>query len=133
VIAMALKRLLFRLLRKSTTSATIGDLKGEEISTVAFVRDYVEFRFDGPILHCFADPKIKIRETVFQFPETGSRDALCSVIGSTIGKISLQAGLSCDLEVSDGSRITIPLDSEHQKSGESMMFCIPGTTSMAFW
>ena len=35
----------------------IGDLVGEELSEVAFVRDYVEFHFDGPVLRALADPE----------------------------------------------------------------------------
>jgi hypothetical protein len=134
VIAGTLKQLLLRLVRsRSKPGMTIDDLKGKEISTVAFVRDYVEFHFDGPILRSIADPRITIHDRVFQFPDRGSRDALCGVIGSTVTSIELQEGRSCELAVSNDARITIPLDIEHQHGYESMHFCIPGVQPMYIW
>ena len=34
----------------------VEDLVGEELAAVAFVRDYVEFHFDGPVLTSLTDP-----------------------------------------------------------------------------
>ena len=102
---------------------SIEDLRGAEISAVAFVRDYVEIHFDGPTLRCIAHPTINVEDKVVQFPKPGSRDALCSVIGLVINCIKLEDGASCELSVSNGSRISIPLDNKHRRGHESMHFC----------
>lgn len=56
--------------------AELADLVGEEISAVCFVRDYVEVRFDGPILRALSHPVVVAADSVARFPEPGSRDAL---------------------------------------------------------
>ena len=65
-----------------------ADLVGREISAVAFVRDVVEFHFDGPTLRSRTDPRVAVGEAVYRFPKPGSRDALCLVIGSTVHSLS---------------------------------------------
>jgi hypothetical protein len=67
----------------------LDDLVGEEISAIAFVRDYVELHFDGPILRALSDPIIRTDGRDFVFPESGSRDALCSLIGLPVRSVSL--------------------------------------------
>ena len=56
-------------------------LVGEEFNAVAFVMDYVEFDFNGPILRALSPPRLEHEGGIFTFPEPGSRDALCSLIG----------------------------------------------------
>ena len=59
-------------------------LVGAEVGGVAFVRDYVEVHFDGPILRAFSEPAVEIDGMRFQFPSEGSRDRLCLLIGRTV-------------------------------------------------
>jgi hypothetical protein len=33
---------------------------GEPLSAVAFVRDYVEFHFDGPVLRAISNPRVEV-------------------------------------------------------------------------
>lgn len=63
---------------------SIQALIGEEISAVSFVRDYVEFHFDGPILRALCNPKVTFDGQTKAFPEDGSRDWLCHLIGSRV-------------------------------------------------
>jgi hypothetical protein len=62
----------------------LSDLVGCALSTVAFVRDYVEFRFDGPILRSLAPPVVTVDGIHVEFPREGSRDALCELIGRLV-------------------------------------------------
>lgn len=62
----------------------ISDLAGLDLSSVCFVRDYVEFHFDGPVLRALSDPAIDEPTRRVQFPEPGSRDVLCALIGMTV-------------------------------------------------
>jgi hypothetical protein len=66
------------------------DLRGQELAGVAFVRDYVELWFDGPVLRCYATPEVLTERRAVRFPEAGSRDALCELIGAEV--IDLQVG-----------------------------------------
>lgn len=65
---------------------SIEDLVGLELSSVCFVRNYVEFHFDGPILRSLAPPTIELDGHVAAFPGAGSRDALCELIGRVVDK-----------------------------------------------
>lgn len=85
------------------------DLIGREISAVAFVRDYVEFHFDGPILRSRADPQVAVGEAVYWFPKPGSRDALCLVIGATVQTLDLDDSRHLEFTTSNGCRVRLPL------------------------
>jgi hypothetical protein len=86
-----------------------GDLVGREISAVAFVRDLVEFAFDGMVLRCDADPFVAVGEVAYRFPKPGSRDALCLVIGSTVQSVELVDGEHFAFTTSNGCRVSVPL------------------------
>jgi hypothetical protein len=87
----------------------LKDLIGREISAVAFVRDYVEFHFDGPILRSRADPQVAVGEAVYCFPKPGSRDALCLVIGTTVRSLNLEDSRHLEFTTSSGCRVRLPL------------------------
>jgi hypothetical protein len=86
-----------------------ADLVGREISAVAFVRDGVEFHFDGPILRSRTAPQVFIGEAVYHFPKPGSRDALCLVIGATVQSLSLDEARHLEFTTSNGCRVRLPL------------------------
>jgi hypothetical protein len=87
----------------------LKDLIGREISAVAFVRDRVEFHFDGPILRSRADPQVAVGEAVYCFPKPGSRDALCLVIGATVRSLDLDDARHLEFTTSNGCRVRLPL------------------------
>jgi hypothetical protein len=87
----------------------LKDLIGREISAVAFVRDCVEFHFDGPILRSRADPQVAVGEAVYCFPKPGSRDALCLVIGATVHSLDLDDFRHLEFTTSNGCRVRLPL------------------------
>ena len=107
-------------MRKPVTE--VQGLVGEEISAVAFVCDYVEFHFSGPILRSLSHPTIAGKGTEHRFPESGSRDALCGVIGSTVRAVKLEEHRALELTTNNDCRITIPLDIENLPGGEAMHF-----------
>lgn len=88
------------------------DLVGEQLNTVAFVMDYVEFKFNGPVLRALTSPSVLSGEMRFRFPEPGSRDALCSLIGSEVLAVTITEGERIEVAVDTGQTLTIPLDDE---------------------
>jgi hypothetical protein len=66
------------------TVLAFEDLVGCEVSGVSFVRDFVEVLFDGPVLRSLASPMVREGDRVARFPEAGSRDALCRLVGRTV-------------------------------------------------
>lgn len=111
----------------------IRDLLDEELSAVAFVQDYVEFHFSGPILRSISNPSILCDGIEFRFPEAGSRDALCKAIGSTIRKITLVDDKLFRFVTSNGCDVRIPLDELSRRSGEAMHFIAGPNQPLQVW
>jgi hypothetical protein len=71
--------------RPAKGDEALSILVGRDLDTVSFVMDYVEFRIGYSILRARVDPRVELHDgTTAQFPETGSRDALCRLIDSEV-------------------------------------------------
>ena len=88
---------------------TLDSLRGEELNAVCFVMDYVEFHFNGPILRALSDPKVKLSDASWRFPEAGSREALCGLIGLTVEEVFVIAGREMELRFAADKSLFIPL------------------------
>jgi hypothetical protein len=100
----------------------ITQLVGELLTGVCYIQDYVELYFDGPIIRCLANPILRTSKGDIVFPEVGSRDALCALIGQTIEKMNLNEDKELTIEFSTGKTLIIPLDAKHREGPEAMHF-----------
>ena len=89
------------------TVLELHDLVGEEVSSICFVRDYVEIHFDGPILRCFAGPICSMRGVTLEFPQPGSRDTLCMFIGREVTSAIDQVD-DLTLSFADSDQLAVP-------------------------
>ena len=99
-----------------------ASLVGEELSVVSFVMDYVEFHFNGPGLRALTNPIAEVNSNRYRFPEPGSRDGLCELIGRTVIAVHEREGEALILELTGGARLTIPLDDASYIGPEAMHF-----------
>lgn len=106
----------------STSPTRIHSIVGEEISGVCFVRDYVEFHFDGPILRALNNPILDSGELHITFGDPGSRDALCSLIGSEVKSVVARDGDLIQLTMTSGQILIIPLDEASRVGPEGAHF-----------
>lgn len=97
-------------------------LVGEELNTVAFVMDYVEFHFNGPVLRALTNPIVQAGGSQTQFPEAGSRDALCSLIGLEVVAVQIREDDRIELVMNGGRVLTIPLEPESRVGSEALHF-----------
>lgn len=104
---------------------TLQSLLGRQANAVCFVMDYVEVHFDGPIFRCIADPELTHQERAWRFPEPGSRDGLCELIGRNLEAVDERDGLALQLHFADGYVLTVPLGPGRDFGGESAHF-VPG-------
>jgi hypothetical protein len=70
----------------------LDELVGRQLSSVEFVRDYVQLRFDGPCLSVLNPLSLKRYTTVVQSADTGFRDGLCSQIGIEVENVTISDG-----------------------------------------
>lgn len=103
----------------------LRSLIGEELNAVSFVMDYVELHFNGPVVRCIADPVVSDDKRSWRFPEPGSRDALCSLIGTALSALDFEEAEYLGLGFADSRRITIPLNEEARHHGEAVHY-VPG-------
>jgi hypothetical protein len=111
----------------------VQDLIGEEISAISFVRDYVEIHFDGPVLRSLSGPTVVESGIRYAFPESGSRDALCRLIGSTVCALTVDDATALILTTDDGCVVMIPLDDQHRQWPEAMHFVVRPNGPMQVW
>jgi hypothetical protein len=103
----------------STDTIEITDLIGEQLTVVAFVMDYVEFHFNGPILRSLTNPIVETEAGSMHFPAPGSRDALCSLIGSRVDAASILVGDRIELRTDANQTLTVPLDEASRRGPEA--------------
>lgn len=107
---------------KLTLAEALGRLSGKQLSSVEFVQDYVQLRFDGPCLTAYIAPVVESEGKRFGSDVPGYRDQLCRRIGSTIVSAAVREGMAASLHFSDGASITISLRDEDYKGPEALQF-----------
>jgi hypothetical protein len=104
---------------------TPRDLVGDQVDAVCFVMDYVELLFNGPILRALTTVEVTREGQRWVFPEPGSRDALCRLIGATLVEIEIDDDRSAVLRFDSGEVVVVPLTEESRLGPEAMHF-VPG-------
>ncbi len=115
------------------TPLGIQSLVGAELSEVAFVRDYVELHFDGPVIRALTRPFVESNGTSTRFPTPGSRDALCSLIGQVVETVTETENVSVRVLFRNGSAFVVPLDPDSYEGPEAMHFQIERTALVQVW
>lgn len=105
-----------------STTSTIQLDEHCELAGIAFVRDYTEFHFDGPVLRALVDPIVLLSNRTVASTDSGWRDALCSLIGKEIAKVQISDGEVCELRFVTGEAVKINLST---REAESLHF-VPG-------
>lgn len=62
----------------------------EEMNSVVFVMDYVQFTFNGPMLSAFTHPTVEIKGNILQWEDSDYRDALCGLITHSITETTIR-------------------------------------------
>lgn len=96
-------------------------LIGTELSSVEFVRDYLQLRFDGPCLNVITDPVLIISNKEFTRTDFGFCDRLCQFIGKQVTEATIDKDQTL-LKFSDESKIVISLKEEDRKAAEAVIF-----------
>ncbi len=100
---------------------TLENFKGEYISHITFVMDYVQIGFGEATLTIYSRPIAKSATGEYRFPEIGSRDALCSFIGHTLIGITVHPNDHIAMLLDNGM-IKILLDSASRFNGDAAEF-----------
>jgi hypothetical protein len=84
-------------------------------------------------IRVFTAPFLKNTEGEYKYPQVGSRDALCSLIGRTVVSINILGGERVELYFSGGEALSIPLSSEDQEIIEAMHYVSGQNQPIEVW
>src|ERR1044072_1763988 len=90
----------------------ISDILGEELVAVEFVQDYLQLRFDGPLLTLSAWPHVLLSEFSIEYGEPEYRNALCSLIGEKVEEATLEEGDSLTVKFENDTVLALSLREE---------------------
>ena len=62
----------------------LSKIKGEQLSSVTFVMDYLQIDFDSNLLTCYKWPKVTVKTRVYSYGEVEYRNANCELIASNV-------------------------------------------------
>ena len=94
-------------------------LIGSPLTSVEFVHDYIQLRFDGPTLTVNAPFRVLVRSGTFDKGATGFRDALCELIERVVRRSSTVPEQQFTIEFDDDSKLVVSLRPEDQVSPEA--------------
>lgn len=97
-------------------------LVGQTLSSVEFVQDYVQLRFDGPTLTAYTQPSVTHAGVTLRWNGQGYRDALCNQIGSHVAAVALGKDSLLVLEFDNQAAVSVSLKDEDYRGAEAVMF-----------
>ncbi len=100
----------------------LKEIIGEELSSVEFVQDYLQLRFNGPCLTAVTQPTIATGERILVWNEPSYRDELCNQIGHKVKAVDIHAGEYVEVVLDDDVVIRISLKDSDYRTAEAAKF-----------
>jgi hypothetical protein len=97
----------------------VEDLVGAELTSVEFVQDYLQLKFDGPTLTFYEWPDVFREEGSYAYGEPEFRNVLCDLISSGVTAASLVEGEAIEVQFENGVSIRTSLRLEDISSPEA--------------
>src|ERR1700704_6488245 len=107
---------------KSTEEEGLQVIVGKQLSSVEFVQDYVQLRFDGSLLNAVTQPSVESNGRELHWGEAGFRDELCNRIGKRVVSAQIIPGEALKIKLEDGAIIRISLRDRDYRSAEAVYF-----------
>ena len=80
----------------------LSAIEGQELASVAFVQDYLQLDFGGPILTLYIWPEVFRPEGSYGFGEPGYRDMLCEEILGSVEAASYEDAIALEIAFESG-------------------------------
>ena len=96
------------------------ELVGRQLSSVEFVQDYLQLRFDGPSLNVTNPLTVNDNETEITSWNAGFRDLLCSQITKIVRDVTFETEKALTIRFIDNSQIVVSIRPEDYSSPEAI-------------
>src|SRR5690349_8489251 len=100
----------------------LRELEGKALSSVEFVQDYVQLRFDGPTLTAYSPPSIGVKESIVKWGDRCYHDVLCEQISHRVVETGVIEDKEVSLRFEDGATLRISLHQEDSRGPEALEF-----------
>jgi hypothetical protein len=107
------------------TTNALRILEGTNLSSVEFVQDYVQLRFDGPCLTAITRPRVHVADHSFDWGMAEYRNALCERIGKVVERTSITEKVELTINFEDDSSLSLSLRPEDYRAAEAAIFTYP--------
>jgi len=97
-----------------------GELIGNQLSSVEFVQDYLQIRFDGPTINVNNPITVTTEQRQITSWNEGFRDLICSQITKIVHAIDITPDKEFRILFTDKSEIAISLLPENYTSPEAI-------------
>jgi hypothetical protein len=92
----------------SATARTLPNIVGRRVASVLFTEANVAVVFGGMIIDVNGPVTIATGGVRYCYPDAGSRDALCAMIGSRVSRVRSSAGGRVEIILDNGSTLSLP-------------------------
>ena len=103
-------------------------IEGEELNSVVFVMDYVQFTFNGPWMTLYIWPEVfvpagaQLSQGSYAYGDPGYRDAMCLQIGETVETVTAEEGIALEIKFENGTIFRTSLREEDFEGPEAVNF-----------
>ena len=104
----------------------LSPIVGQELTAVEFVQDFLQLRFDGPLLTLFIWPDVFREEGSYAYGEPEFRNVLCAQLGGTVTAATLEEGEAMEIEFENGVILRASLRAEDLDVPEAGQFSESG-------
>ncbi len=105
----------------------ISTIEGRELTAVEFVHDYLQLRFDEPLLTLYEWPTLLLPDFSVAHGEPEYRNGLCAQIGEEVETATLDEGDSLTLKLANGVVIALSLREEDLTAPQAGTFSETGS------
>ena len=92
-------------------------LIGKELAFVTFIRDYLQFGFDGPVLNAYVNPVVFLQGKTHVRGDADYSNIVISLINKIVKDVLETDKTELRIELSDEAAISIPLQRDTSRFG----------------
>jgi len=97
-------------------------IEGSQLSSVEFVMDYVQLRFDGPTLTVYNQPAVRTGQETIKWGDVRFRNTLCDLIAHIVSSTDVRRREAAEISFDNGSVFIVPLGMDDFRGPEALTF-----------
>lgn len=112
----------------------LESLENLELAGITFIKDYIQFLFDGPIFNAYTLPQIRVKNETITSTDLGYRDTLCSLINKkVISAYEDEKEEKIMIGFENDTVISVSLKDEDRACAEAAMLQLETTGEWNIW